>query len=615
MERCCQHIGGKFVPVKYAQPSGNSSFAFYERIFADQKGVIGAFENDFLWYMAVLFPQFTQTVDGLYLWAKGMNDAALGANISVQYCMDLPSFALASVEFDAVTNARGSTDNFPSDEDAAHNNGQGTYRRWQIAYAALMYNALGLQPFMDVIWTTASQPGNIANHGAEATRKDLLLEATVTALGSGPAGIGDGPGYTNATVAMMLCMQDGTLLHGSSAATPIDAMLHPSLVPGGGSKYSTPEVWAAPSVLTGADPGGLGRIHRQWWSVLAVDLPSGGFELARNDLLHGTGGVAGVSQADELLAWRLHDPACADAAPASGCVRGFNSSAPLRLQTGGAASKAGEEHKFATFSMGPACGRFALLGELGKFVAVSPARLTRVDCATLAKEGKPPALSVAVAGAKGERVRLLFVVGEQLKVVELVVGEGGTAAVACDTTHAAGCAASVPPAPTLRRLKLDDFKASTYLPEDPWNSSKNADALADEAEAHVKAGEYEAAIASATDALRVWAGNWGDEAIGKSAAELAAEAMHARSFFWRGAAKARLAGKGEYEMTDALEDIKLAKQGADEAQDASLQAEILGALQAIQADIVKKAMGGLQNNFKLISGSSAEAKNPFKNEL
>jgi len=30
---------------------------------------------------------------------------------------------------------------------------------------------------------------------------------------------------------------------------------------------------------------------------------------------------------------------------------------------------------------------------------------------------------------------------------------------------------------------------------------------------------------------------------------------------------------------------------------------------------VKKAMGGLQNNFKLISGSSAEAKNPFKNEL
>eukprot|EP01048_Picozoa_sp_COSAG05_P019611 COSAG05_NODE_3115_length_2313_cov_1.386631_1_plen_77_part_00 len=72
--------------------------------------------------------------------------------------MDLPSFALASVELDAVTNARASTDNFPSAEDGASN------PRWKIAYDALLYASLGLQPFMDVIWSTAVQPGTIYLH-------------------------------------------------------------------------------------------------------------------------------------------------------------------------------------------------------------------------------------------------------------------------------------------------------------------------------------------------------------------------------------------------------------------------------------------------------------------
>ena len=36
---------------------------------------------------------------------------------------------------------------------------------------ALLYNAVGLEPFMDVIWTSADQPGNIANQGKLARRK------------------------------------------------------------------------------------------------------------------------------------------------------------------------------------------------------------------------------------------------------------------------------------------------------------------------------------------------------------------------------------------------------------------------------------------------------------
>ena len=48
----------------------------------------------------------------------------------------------------AVTNARASDDNFPWGEDGAPR-----HYRWKLAYGALLYNAVGLQPFMDVIWT------------------------------------------------------------------------------------------------------------------------------------------------------------------------------------------------------------------------------------------------------------------------------------------------------------------------------------------------------------------------------------------------------------------------------------------------------------------------------
>ena len=62
---------------------------------------------------------------------------------------------------------------------------------------ALLYNAVGLEPFMDVIWTTADQPGNIANQGKLARRTNVELQAIVAALASGPVGIGDGPVSTS----------------------------------------------------------------------------------------------------------------------------------------------------------------------------------------------------------------------------------------------------------------------------------------------------------------------------------------------------------------------------------------------------------------------------------
>ena len=150
-----------------AQPSPLSSLEFYKRVIADHSAVVGGerymltgargsqwqwwwwqwwqwwwwcfaacelraslsrpvrstarrrhtatgFEIDFLYWTALLWPAFYQTVDGLQGWLAGMAGAATHHNISVQYCMDLPSYALASVEFSSVTNARASNDNFPA---------------------------------------------------------------------------------------------------------------------------------------------------------------------------------------------------------------------------------------------------------------------------------------------------------------------------------------------------------------------------------------------------------------------------------------------------------------------------------------------------------------------
>ena len=64
----------------------------------------------------------------------GMNDAALGHNMSVQYCMGLAHEMLMALKLPAVTNARASEDNFPNNEN-----------RWQIGYTGLLYGAVALR--------------------------------------------------------------------------------------------------------------------------------------------------------------------------------------------------------------------------------------------------------------------------------------------------------------------------------------------------------------------------------------------------------------------------------------------------------------------------------------
>eukprot|EP01047_Picozoa_sp_COSAG01_P042618 COSAG01_NODE_3731_length_5755_cov_6.626414_5_plen_387_part_00 len=360
----------------------------------------------------------------------------------IRYCMDLPSFALASVELDAVTSARASTDNFPSAEDGPH-----AHWRWKIGYGSLLYSVLGLQSFMDVIWTNAVQPGNVANHGLPSNRTNIELQATVAALASGPVGLGDGPALTNATLAMKLCREDGRLLHPSRPATPIDKMFHLSVRPTGEST----EVWSALSLI----PGGHDRAAPgKWWMVLAVDL-SEEFALEVADL----SGVDATEIEEELIAWQLQDPRCMDGAPPTSCLHAFGSSrgttqqrqrqrrpnATLSLSTHGASPRAFSEHHWATWSVGRRCNSgWALLGERHKIVAVSPARFARVQCiegsATTSAGGAPRGggLQLGLVGAPEEAVELLIVAPDRLKAVVVKLGLLGTATLWCTGVEGAG---------------------------------------------------------------------------------------------------------------------------------------------------------------------------------
>ena len=69
-------------------------------------------------------------------------------------------------------------DNFPSAEDGPDAGPGQPTTRWKLAYSTLFYAGLGLEPFFDVLWTTANQTG----HAYPTNRSNIELQAMVSAL-------------------------------------------------------------------------------------------------------------------------------------------------------------------------------------------------------------------------------------------------------------------------------------------------------------------------------------------------------------------------------------------------------------------------------------------------
>jgi hypothetical protein len=187
--------------------------------------------------------------------------------------------------------------------------------------------------------------------------------------------------------------------------------------------------------------------------VLAIDV-AGPVALRPDALLPDLSAVAGVAAyvaAPWARGFAATAAACAAGAPAAGCVAPFAPGAPLTLRTGVPA--ANYTHAFELLSLAPLfASGWALVGELGKVVRVSPARFA------WAAEAAGGGLRFGVAGAPGEAVEVAVVappgageaagraagsgVAGAMLAVQITVPAGGAVTVACSGAGA-GAACNV----------------------------------------------------------------------------------------------------------------------------------------------------------------------------
>ena len=379
---------------------------FYNLLLDRGVGMWGqnALEIDFINFLVLGSTQFNTDARALGEYWGGVNAASAAHGVSTQMCMDLPLMALSSVQWSHVTNARLQGDGFPSDT-----------QRYDIGLPSLLYSALHLAPFLDVVWSTACQNStDNAFHGE--CEPDVESLVATAALSAGAVGFGDGLGHTNASLVNMTCRADGVILGPSSPATPLDMWFWGALEPWGRrarvscaptslpsasgasatwlalhAVFLDPAASAAPLVVRPCDTSPpLGDGAAFWVTALA---PGGAGALAR---------------------------ACADGAPAAACAAPFSAAAPLAILTGA------DRHEL--YSIAPVLpGGWALLGELAKFVRVSPARFGAVSGG-----GGGGALNATLSGAPGEAIAVTLITPEALvRSVPVVFGPSGSALLAC----------------------------------------------------------------------------------------------------------------------------------------------------------------------------------------
>jgi hypothetical protein len=145
-----------------------------------------------------------------------MDDAAVEANVSIQYCMTLPQHLLNAVtDLRAVTSTRVSGDggrpycrHHEGPNRRTNRNALFVLTSSRLAYAdgsassQLLVAALGLRAFKDNAWTSGVWPKGLA-------------DVAGSVLAMGPVGLADKLNMTNATLAVMSCAADGASLRAS----------------------------------------------------------------------------------------------------------------------------------------------------------------------------------------------------------------------------------------------------------------------------------------------------------------------------------------------------------------------------------------------------------------
>jgi hypothetical protein len=426
-------------PAHIAGIAANESRAFYGTLIARAAGWgLAGIETDWLMKDVAGFTDLQMRVGAVDEWWAGAADAALAAGIPWQLCLGWAADVLMALPHPAVTHIRVSIDNEP----------RHFPNRWRSAQTALLHGVLAVRPFNDVVLSSSPQPGLPYSYAPTGLTSYPELTLILAALSTGPVGIGDGLGLTNASLVAASHMADGTLLQPSGPAVFLDeryvddmGMPGNAAGPRGTVVQAHAFIPAAPNASAGEDA------VFDFATALAVDVPAayplgpasftppllGGapravpyaraWTLARSDSLTLLP-AAGATWLAARWAPGFGELAlaCAPGAAARGCVTAVTAAAPIDVATGpGGGAAAPFEHDIELFSLAPMLSSgWALIGELTKVVRVAPARFRWLQDA-------PGGPIFAVRAAPTERVHVTLVRGGVGGVVVGADVDGGAA--------------------------------------------------------------------------------------------------------------------------------------------------------------------------------------------
>ncbi|WP_436795590.1 hypothetical protein [Actinospongicola halichondriae] len=187
-----------WVDEEYAHPSGDD---YYEE-FLDRAASWGVetFEHDWLVECFLGVRGLRAAPGRARAWQEGIDRAAAKRSMTLQWCMATPADFFQTATLGQVTSIRTSGDH-------GYLVGPGFLWAW-FCYTNALARALGLAPFKDVF----SSGGDHAE-----------VEALLSALSTGPVGVGDAIGTTDGDVVRATCRADGTIIRPDVPIAAVDA--------------------------------------------------------------------------------------------------------------------------------------------------------------------------------------------------------------------------------------------------------------------------------------------------------------------------------------------------------------------------------------------------------
>ncbi len=380
-----------------------------------------AYEVDFLDSNFQGSASMFESVHAADQWYGGMAQAALDRGIAIQYCLCSVTDMLQALTLPAVVQARASGDYVNKEANPLALGG-----------SSLLMGAVHIAPSKDTLWTASPQPGTMSdtehNGLSYTTQPHVALDAVLAVLSLGPVGISDGLGQVDVGLISQAfrSANDSTLLRPSRPLSWVDSSLVNRTFAGAGAGADVRSTHAsvrgaAPGGGGGAAGGGAAPPPLNSHYVLAWRTASD-VALGPSDLF--------PPPADPTapLATRLHVLTPGAAAQQGGCTEGAPAvpGCVTVLQYGDALLAPASGTDLADFTLlavyEPLSNGAWLLGELAKFVHVSPQRFDYVSVGG----GGPSGIVAGLLGSAGEVVLVTSVDGKGVVHVQsVVIPEGG----------------------------------------------------------------------------------------------------------------------------------------------------------------------------------------------